>query len=415
MTPRAAMSAKPTPWGLITLAAAMVGLAALTYGAPPLAAQQMPDPKEIAGIPLPVGDLPSGTVVVRVIRGSLGNNVADQPVELSGAGPARSVTTDATGRAQFASLTPGTRVTARTTVGSERLESQEITVPSSGGIRVLLVATDPAAVQRAEADRKLAAGPAQAGMVVLGEESRFVFEFGDASLTVFNILQIVNTARTPVQPAQPVVFDLPAGATGATVLQNSSPQATAAGRRVTVAGPFAPGTTLVQFAYSMPYSGGNLTVEQSLPVPLGRVLVVAQKMGAMQLSSPQVSQQRDMPADGQTYIVGQGPGLKAGDPVAFHFSNLPHAPLWPRYLALAIAVAILAIGGWASLRGGSSGEADKNRARLETRRGQLFAELTAIEEQHREGRIDPQRYAARRGELIAALERVYAEIDREAA
>ena len=53
--------------------------------------------------------------------------------------------------------------------------------------------------------------------------------------------------------------------------------------------------------------------------------------------------------------------------------------------------------------------------RLEKRRSQLFAELTSLEEQHRAGRVDPQRYAARRGELVSALERIYAEIDRLAA
>jgi hypothetical protein len=414
MTGPAVICARLTCRRLRRLTPGILVLGLFASGADALRAQQMPDPKEIHGIPLPVGDLPIGTVVVRVIRGSLANNVADQPVELSGDGPARTVKTDATGRAQFANLKPGVRVTTRTTVGSESLESQAITVPSSGGIRVLLVATDPAQEQRADEDRKLAAGPAQPGMVVLGEESRFVFEFGDGSLSVFNILQIVNTARTPVNPAQPVVFDLPARATGASVMQGSSPQATAAGQRITVAGPFAPGATLVQFAYSMPYWGGSLTVEQPLPVPLTRLLVAAQKSGEMRLSSPQLTAQREMTAEGQTYIVAQGPGIKAGEALAFHFANLPHEPLWPRYLALAIAVAILAAGAWASFRL-PSGTADKGRLRLETKRGQLFAELTAIEEQHREGRIDPQRYATRRRELVAALERVYAEIDRNAA
>jgi hypothetical protein len=58
---------------------------------------------------------------------------------------------------------------------------------------------------------------------------------------------------------------------------------------------------------------------------------------------------------------------------------------------------------------------DKTRNRLESERSRLFAELTSIEEQHRDGRLDPQRYATKRRELISALERVYAEIDRQAA
>jgi hypothetical protein len=395
--------------GLFACVALVVG----TVG--PVVAQQMPDPKEIAGIPLPVGDVAGGTVVVRVIRGSLSNNIPGQQVELLVAGTPRSARTDETGRAQFAGLPPGTPVKAVTTVGPERLESREFPVPASGGVRVLLVATDPDAAKRVDDDRRLAAGPAQPGTVVLGEQSRFVFEFGDGSLSVFNILQILNTARTPVAPAQPLVFTLPKGSTGATVLQESSPQATAANQQITVVGPFAPGTTLVQFAYSMPYSSGDLTIEQTMPAPLSRVIVLAQKAGDMRLSSAQMTEQREMTAEGQAYIVGQGPAVGAGQAIAFHFSGLPHEARWPRYVALGIAIVILGIGAWVSRRPGAEPALDRARSRLETKRNQLFAELTSIEQQHREGRIDPARYAVRRSELVTALERVYAEIDRQAA
>jgi hypothetical protein len=59
--------------------------------------------------------------------------------------------------------------------------------------------------------------------------------------------------------------------------------------------------------------------------------------------------------------------------------------------------------------------ADRGRERLEQRRERLFAELTSLEQQHRSGTIDPAHYAERRVELVAALERIYAEIDRRAA
>jgi hypothetical protein len=393
----------------VLVAAALVGPASAR-------AQQMPDPKEIAGIPLPVADVPAGTVVVRVIRGSLSNNIPEQPVTLTVDGTPRTMPTDASGRAQFAGLAPGARVQASTTVGSEKLQSQEFPVPANGGVRTLLVATDPNAAKRAEEDRALAAGPAQPGAVVLGEESRFVFEMGDASLSVFNILQVVNTARVPVTPPQPIVFDLPGAATGVTILQDSSPQATAAGQRVTVAGPFAPGATLVQFAYSIPYSTADVTIEQRLPAALNRVVVIAQKAGeAMRLTSPQVGEQREMAAEGHTYILGQGPALPAGSAITFQFANLPHAPTWPRDVALVLAVAILAAGVWASRRTTGRPAGDRTRNRLETKRAQLLDELTALERQHRAGRVEAQRYAARRRDLVAALERVYAEIDRQAA
>jgi hypothetical protein len=375
-------------------------------------ARQM-DPKQVAGIPLPVADVPVGTVSVRVIKGALSNNIPDQAVELRGAGAPRSAKTDASGRAQFSGLPPGSRVVAVATVGGETLQSREITVPSSGGIRVLLVATDPNAAPSASGAPATATGPPQAGAVVLGDQSRFVIEFGDGSLNVFNILQIVNSSSATVQPTPPLIFDLPRQATGPAILQDSAP-ATINKGSITVTGPFPPGPTLVQFAYSMPYSGADLTIEQPIPVPLSRVIVLAQKMGDTRLASPNLSEQREMNAEGQNYIVGQGPPVGSGGTVTLSFSGLPHAARWPQFVAIGIAVVILAIGAWASFRTAPA-SVDKVRSRLESKRDQLFTDLTALEEQHRAGRIDPQRYASRRQELVAALERIYEEIDRRAA
>jgi hypothetical protein len=384
----------------------------------PAMARQM-DLKQVAGIPLPVADVPAGTVVVRVIRGALTNNIPGQQVELVVAGQTRSASTDATGRAEFSGLAPGAEVTVTATVGAERLQSQTFRIPASGGTRLLLVAAGsnaPNAAVPAPGEPPIASDAVQPGTVTLGEQSRFVFEFGDSSISVFNILQLTNPGRVPVQPPQPIVFELPSGATGPTVMEDSSPQAALDGQRIVVKGPFAPGATVVQFAYSMPYSGPRLTVEQKMPAALSRVIVLAQKSGeGMRLDSPQMTEQREMAAEGHTYIVGQGPGLQAGSTVSFHFSNLPHAPTWPRNVALALAVAILAAGAWASRRTATAPAADRARERLEQRREKLFAELTALEQRHRDGAVDAARYAERRAELIAALERIYAEIDRRAA
>jgi hypothetical protein len=251
---------------------------------------------------------------------------------------------------------------------------------------------------------------------VLGDQSRLVIEQSDDALSVYNILQILNTAQTPVQTAQPLVFDLPADAEGAAVLEGSSPQATAVGRRVTIVGPFAPGATLVQFAYSLPYSGHRVTIEQPLPAEMSRLTVLAQKTGDMQLASPQISNHRDMAAEGQTYIVAQGPAIKAGETLTLTFTGLPHAPTWPRNVALALAVLILASGAWVSLAGTKgAAAAGARRRKLESRRDRLFAELTALEEQNTSRGISPERYAARRRDLLTALERIYAEIDEAAA
>jgi hypothetical protein len=205
---------------------------------------------------------------------------------------------------------------------------------------------------------------------------------------------------------------VPAAAGNATIVNGSSEQAVAAGRRVTVTGPFKPGTTLVQFVYTIPYSRADLTIEQTLPVPLAQFSVAAQKVGEMHLLSPQMTSHRDATSEGVSYIVGEGPAVPANQPITFTFSGLPRVTVWPRNLALALAVMILVGGAWVSVRRTDTGDSARRR-KLEGQRDRLFTELTTIEQQHRARSIDEQRYATRRRELVASLERVYAELDEE--
>jgi hypothetical protein len=154
-----------------------------------------------------------------------------------------------------------------------------------------------------------------------------------------------------------------------------------------------------------------VTIEQRMPAVLNQVTVMAQKVGEMQLNSPNVAQHREMSAQGETYIVGQGPGVRAGDVVSFSFSGLPHAPKWPRNTALALASAVLAAGAWASVRPRRAAKVEADRKSFEKRRDRLFTELTALEQRHRSGDLDPSEHALRRHELITELESVYAALD----
>src|SRR5476651_1156747 len=133
---------------------------------------QMPDPKQMAGIPRPVDDLPNGAVSVRLIRGSLSNNITGHDVQLRVGGKTLTVKTDENGRAEFKDLiagTAGATVKATADVDGEHLESQEFPAPTRGGIRLMLVATDPNKKATPEA-------PAVSGAVVIGDQSRFVIQ-----------------------------------------------------------------------------------------------------------------------------------------------------------------------------------------------------------------------------------------------
>jgi hypothetical protein len=134
--------------------------AVLALGVTPAFAQfQMPDPRQMAGIPRPVDDLPNTSISVRLIRGQLTNNIVGHPVELHfGNGRVITVNTDDAGRAQFDKLPPGQPVKFSAEVDGEHLESQEFQVPAQGGVRLMLVATDKAAAAAASA-------PAVAGSI----------------------------------------------------------------------------------------------------------------------------------------------------------------------------------------------------------------------------------------------------------
>ena len=84
-------------------------------------------------------------------------------------------------------------------------------MPASGGIRLALVAADPSAGPRRRRHQPRRSQPFRPSpaSVVLGEDSRFVFEMGEDGLNVFYVLQIQNAASAPVQPVKPVVFELP--------------------------------------------------------------------------------------------------------------------------------------------------------------------------------------------------------------
>ena len=374
---------------------------------PPAAAQ--PDPRQMSGIPLPDPQLPAGTITVRVIRGTLSNNVPDHAVELREGDNVATAVTNAEGRAEFLTLNPGATVVAATELDGVRLESQPFPVPGQGGIRLMLVGG---------ADPALADVPAESGTVNFGAESRIVIELGEEVLNVYYLLDIVNWRDVPVEPDTPVVLSLPAGATGATLLGGSSPRAAAAGAQVSVPGPFPPGMTPLRVGFVLPYSAGSLAFDQPLPVALESLLLMVEKWGDMDIASEQIARRADASpegVDGRTFIFAAGPLVAAGVAVSLEISGLPYHSRLPAMLALGVAFVFLAAGAWGAATPDRSASGAERRRRIESRREKRFRDLVKNEQQHRAGRIGDTKYANRRRELVADLERIYAELDDEVA
>jgi hypothetical protein len=296
---------------------------------------------------LPSPDVPVGTVTVRVIRGSLANNVVGQTVDVTVDGSKRSLTTDANGRVQVSGLKPGTQVKAVAVVDGERVESKDFAIGSTG-IRVMLVATDPNAPVSAPPAASAAAGPATRGTVVFGPESRIVAEMAEDRLNVYYLMDILNSGTAPVDIGGPLTLDLPREARAASLLSDSSKQATVNGARVIVLGPFAPGPTHVRVGFELPTTGGVAHISSTLPVTLPQLIVIVAQTGGLDLVSPQLSAKREVTDEGQRILVGTGPSLQQGQTLQVDITGVPHAALWPRYLALALAGSIMITGIWAA-------------------------------------------------------------------
>jgi len=368
---------------------------------------QMPDPKEMSGIPRPVDDLPSGSISVRLIRGAQSNNITNHDVQLQVGETVRTAKTDEFGRAQFDNVTPGAAVMATADVDGERLESQSFAAPARGGIRLMLVATDPTKKANPEA------API-AGQVVLTNESRIVIEPGDEVVTIYYLLAIANKAQAPVNPPSVFMFDVPKAAIGTTLMEGSTKQASVQNPRVRISGPFPPGVTVLQIGYELPAQSGEVTIDQKFPADLDHLAVVVKKVGEAALSSPQISRQQDFPVAEATYIAGTGGAIRAGQPITIEVSGLPHHSVVPRSIALSLALAIVMAGVWAAKAPDDDTNArSAERKRLLAKRDKLFNDLVRLEHDRRSGRTDDRRAAARREELVAALEHVYGALDDE--
>ena len=313
-------------------------------------AAQMPNPKQMSGIPRPDTTVPIGTVSVRVIRGSFDKNIPNQPVEFTIDGTARVVATGAEGRAVVRDVRKGATVAVATTVDGERLESQSFTM-SSTGVLLLLVATDSADAARAAEDKSLATAPPVKGVVVLGPESRVIVQLGEDGLSVFYLMDIVNTARTPVDIGGPLIFELPKGSRRVGIdVQTSTKQASANGPRIIVTGPFQPGTTRLEAGFELPYRGPNVRFEQVWPATLQQLVLLVEQPGALEVTSPQIAGRAAMRAgDGKAFINASGPSIPAGQRLVMDLSGLPHHPLWPRWVALACASVFIAWALWAGV------------------------------------------------------------------
>jgi len=410
---------------LVLVTCVLIALIAATR---PVVAQ-MPDPRMMSGQIMPAPELAAGTVTVRIIRQAIMNVVPGVDVELHGAGDVRHATSGSDGRAVFASVPAGAHVHAVAVVDNERLTSIEFDMPAAGGVRTILAAGvgvgTPVGAGAVESPAPNAPNapnvpnapnapvvPATEGSLVFAGDTRFATEFQEDTLTVFYLLDIVNRTQNAVMPRSPLVIDLPAGASGAALLEGGSPLAVVKGSRATISGPLPPGVTQVPIAFRLETWTDPWVLQQTFPLPIENVALAVQKLGDMRLQSAQTPTVRETSLQGTPFILATGRSLPAGTALSVTVSGVPHRNRWPVYLTIALAVAIAIWGAWVA----SSGQADDkqlaaHRKELEARRSRGLAALAALDAQRTHGTVDEARYGQRRAQLLDQLERIYGELD----
>jgi hypothetical protein len=130
--------------------------------------------------------------------------------------------------------------------------------------------------------------------------------------------------------------------------------------------------------------------------------VIVKKVGETTVKSPQLKEQREMPAQGEVFIAASGGPVTAGQPIQLTVDGMPHHNQAPRRIALALAAAIALAGAWFAARpAGHEPAQAAERKRLIARREKLFSELARLDHDHRSGRVDGRRSASRRERGVA--------------
>jgi hypothetical protein len=142
---------------------------------------------------------------------------------------------------------------------------------------------------------------------------------------------------------------------------------------------------------------------------MAQVFVGVEKIGDMRMSSPQLTETRDMNSNGAIFMMGTGGRVNAGETLEVHLSGMPAHGHAPRNVALALTALIFAAGAWFAFSPAKAHAAQD--AALRSRREKLMNEVVSLERKRRQkGLSDADEAKLQR--TTAELERVVAELDR---
>jgi hypothetical protein len=173
---------------------------------------------------------------------------------------------------------------------------------------------------------------------------------------VAELVRLRNPTRRTLVPAQerPVVaLPLPAGVSafeagdGRDSTQSAASDLVPVGDHAWVSAPFVPGDRDFIFRYRLP------ATPQRVDLPLDRAtdsLTVYVRQPAPDARVTGLPEGAPFSAEGETFSRYEGSNLEADAKVALDWRGPRPAPVDPRWAALAVAAAVLAVGGWLAWR-----------------------------------------------------------------
>ena len=381
---------------------------------------QMPDPRLMHGQVMPAGELPAGSVTVRVVRQTMAQHRAGRRRWSCMARAMSGARDDRHGAARSSTGCPSARACT-----PSRSSTASGSSPSSFAVpRVWRRAHDAGGGRRGwDARRRGAtAGTPPAALRAGAERGRW----RSAQHEVCD--RVPGRSAHGVLPARDRE---PSGAaghagragrhrlaggrpSGASLHAGASPLAGIAGPRVSIAGPFAPGVTQVPVAFRDRELGGRLELDAALSRCHSiNVAVAAQQLSGMTLESPQATTRARRRRSGAAVPRrdGQRPGCRhAADGDAARIAASSRRS--PLYMALRCRRRRSIVWGvWAGDEPRQPGRRH-GVGELEARRRRGLAALAALDEQARAGTIDVRSYADKRASsLLRELERVYRALD----
>ncbi|HEX7596924.1 MAG TPA: hypothetical protein VF518_01850 [Polyangia bacterium] len=402
---------------------------------------------DMAARPLMAGDLPVGTVTVRVGRGGMTNaavgvDVVATVTARDGKVSKRTEKVKEDGRATFAGLPVGALFRAETAIDGESLQTAAFDIPSEGGARLMLVSRSPADSEKAEAAPAAGQGTPTnppinphaphagghpgamaepAGKIPDGMEttsdpsvlqgsnsSKMMIDRREEALEIMENLVLENTAKKVFLPGQSgLPIPLPVEATNAEAIEGGNRLSGDKGSTLFLHDPVppsAPGQVPVQarFGFFMPTGGeSSLTFRQPMPFGLERPVVMLPEATHLTLSAPGVQAMAPQSDDhGRHVQIYQLASVPRNGVLVFTLTGLPTRGTLGKSIAGVLTLALF-LAASLSLR---RPKALPAAAQLTRRREQLFAEL--VEATRQAAGPDDGQSDKKRAELVADIEAV---------